>query len=339
MLHSQFRQASTELKESVNGKKTGMEKNKGFSLVELVISIGILGLILLSISTVLSYVSRTFVRGSADTNMQREIQMVVNQIENMIVDTNGGVDAEEDAEGTKKLILYNAADDGAGNTVYTEEVIGWNTGNQELLYSQNIVSYNAATDDYEIKNTVYTDQLLAQHVTGFEVDISDVVTEVAGDNTYEIVQSVTIEMTCEDGSGNVSYATSPVVTLRNRMIKSDEAKLIFDNTPTQTDTLAIYMASYGVGGVATNRLPVQNMVTSVTRGNTYNLFVMVNAANSVNHLVDWSIEESGATSSIDDTGSLTVTPGEANGSLTIVATYKDNVKKQVKAVVVVENGT
>ena len=53
--------------------------------------------------------SRTFAKGSADTTLQKEAELAVNQIEDMIIDTNGGVDFQEDASNnTKELILYNA---------------------------------------------------------------------------------------------------------------------------------------------------------------------------------------------------------------------------------------
>ncbi len=309
-----------------------MKDNKGFTLIELIVSIAILGLIMASVTTVIAYVSRTFVRGSADANMQRESQMVMNQIENLIVDTNGGVSYDDSVADVKSLKLYRAEDDGAGSTLYTEEVIAWSALTEEILYSKYNVKYNAITDDYTRDTTIYEDQLLAQYISDFEVNIDDFVTEYTKDGIpIDIVRSVIIKMGCKDSSGNVTYSTSPVITLRNRMMKSNSPTLIFENTPTQTDTLAVYMSSYDALAVETIRQPVQNGATVVNPGETYKLYVMVNDANDVNAYVNWTLEGSSSSSSVNADGMLSVAADETGGLLTVIATYKDNPNKQAKA--------
>lgn len=314
-----------------------MEKNKGFSLIELIVSVAILAIIITAVTSVILSASRSFTRGNADANIQKEAQLVVNQVESMIVDTNGGVDYVEDTTaGTKELVLFNASDDGAGSAVYTEESIKWIDSSNTIVYSKYEVSYNESTGAYVRGTAEFSDELLAENVTSFLVDVSDTKREYAKDGIpIDIVQSVSIKMECTDSTGQVTYATSPLVTLRNRMMLSDSPSLVFANTPAVTDTLAIYMSSY-VGGVYVPRELIQDMVTPVVKGATYKVYVMVNAANDINDLVNWTIEESGTTSTIDSTGELVIGAAEPNTYLTVVATYKNNSSKQAKAVVKVQ---
>ena len=61
------------------------------------------------VATIMVTGSKSFGKGNADANMQSQAQLVVNQIEDMIIDTNGGVDYKDDGS-DRELILYNAFD-------------------------------------------------------------------------------------------------------------------------------------------------------------------------------------------------------------------------------------
>lgn len=313
-----------------------MKENRGLTLVELLVTVAILSVVLLVATSFMTTGSRTFARGSADAQVQKEAELAVNQMEDMIIDVNGGVDLVEDSTtGDSELILYNAGGD-SGVVEYTKESIIYKKADQKIYCSKWNMTYDTATNSYAVDSEQYTDQLLAENVTDFKADISDVYTDTASDgSTIDIVKSVQIKVGYDDGTGKAAYATSPIITLRNRMMKSDNPTAIFDNTPVETDTLSLYISDQGSSDVK----PIQDRVTTVTRGNVYNIYAMINTGANVNSLVDWEIAESNSLSTINSSGLLSVGTYEPNEYLTITAKYKSNPNKKVTGVVKVIGGT
>ena len=310
-----------------------MEKNKGFTLIELLVTIAILSIVLTGVTTIMVTGSKSFTKGNADANMQSQAQLIVNQIEDMVIDTNGGVDYIDNG-GSREFVLYNAFDaaDGSG-TNYTKEMVKWVGADNKLLYSKWNVNYNVTSGTYEVITPAeVTDALFAEDVSDFSIDLSDTRKEYDKSGAeIDVVQSVQITVGCIGNGGQVSYATSPVITLRNRLMLSADPEMIFDNTPTSSDTLKLYISGASEGAAA--RTPIQDRVTEVDRDQSYNIYAMINAENDVNSLVNWTIEESGSTSTINESGLLHVGESESNPYLTIVATYKNNPGKYAKGVV------
>lgn len=316
-----------------------MGENRGFTLIEMIVTIAIMSIVLAGVTAIMVSGSKSFGKGNADAGMQSQAQLVVNQIEDMIIDTNGGVDYT-DGGSERELILYNASDaeDGSG-TSYTKEVVKWLGSDAKLVYSLWNVTYNSAAGTYEaIEPALAENALLAENVSEFSVDLSDTRREY-GKNGEEIqvVQSVRITSGYVGDGGQAAYATSPVITLRNRMMLSGSPKAIFDNTPVSGDTLKLYIS--GAAERSAARTPIKDRITTVECDGMYNIYAMINAANDVNSLVNWKIEESGSTSTIGETGILKVGEREPNSYLTLVAAYKNNPGKYAKGIVKVEGGS
>lgn len=312
-----------------------MKDNRGLTLVELLISLAILSIVLVMATAFMVTGSNTFAKGSADSKVQKEAELAVNQIGDMIIDVNGGVDMAVDTADRKELVLYNA---GSGSSIAnTKEVIAWDSSDESIRCSKWNVIYDISTDSYTVDGTaLYENQLLAEHVEGFEVDLSDAYTEKLSDGTeVEIVKSVSVKVAYTDGNGKASYATSPIITLRNRMMKSPSPTLIFNNTPDTTDTLKLYISDTTEAAA----VPIQDRVTTVERNKVYHIFAMIDSGNSVNDLVDWEIEETNSLSTISGSGQLSVGEFEPNTYLTITAKYKSNPSKKATGVVKVIGGT
>lgn len=210
-----------------------MKNNRGFTIIELMISVAILAIILVIVSGIVHISSEYFVKGNATAEMHREARMVINQMEEMLIDSNGGVYYVEDPSGSiKTLELYNVINSGAV-TSYTKEVYQWSGTNENISYSKWNVVYNAATSTYEIPagaTPVYSDQLLAENIVEFNVDISDVVAEVDKDgNGIDRVSSISVGLKCEAENGNISYIATPVISLRNRVLFSNDLTRVFSN--------------------------------------------------------------------------------------------------------------
>lgn len=312
-----------------------MRKNKGFTLIEVLVVLALLSLVLTSVAAVLVTGSKSFAKGNEDAQVQKEAQFAVNQIEDMIIDTNGGLRYNEE-DAYKELELYNAVSEG-GTTVYYKESIKWTVADGKITYSKWHVNYDPSTKEYVVVGpAIYEGQLLAENVTDFQVDLSDIELVYGKKNEQlRIVKSVTVKAAYEGASGIVSYATTPLVTLRNRMIYGGSLEDIFDNTPVQEDSLCIYISN---GGDAV-RVLIQDRVTTVMRGEGYRLYAMINTENDVNDLVNWEIEETNSTSKISPDGYLSVGEGEPNDYLTIITYYRNNPERNAKAVVAVTGGS
>lgn len=312
-------------------KEGMMERNRGFSLVELLVATAILSVVMMIALSFMMTGSRSFTKGSADSNVQKEAELTVNQIEDMIIDLNGGVSKDDDASKTE-LLMYHAEDDGTGTMVYSKSAVRWDKNDKNVYCSKWDVSYDATTGTFADGAAEYADQLLAEHVTDFKVDLSDTLTTKAMDGTTKtIVKSVLVSVGYDDGTGVVDYATSPVITLRNRMLLDDNPANIFDEVKPAADTMKLYYSGAETGGV----VPIVDRVSEVKRGSGYNIYAKISTTNSgdVNDLVDWVIEETGTLSTIDANGYLTVGAYEANAYLTITATYKSNPNKKATGVV------
>lgn len=315
-----------------------MQENRGLTLVELMITIGILSIVVIIAGSFMLTSGNSFAKGNADSDIQEEAQLAVNQIEDLIID-GVGVETTDDAD-KKELVLYHTEEEAGVGTKFIKEAVIWKKdGSNNMYYSKWEVSEDPVTGNYvENGPAIYSEQLLAENVIDFKIDL-ETVTEKATDGTdVTVVRSVQIAVGCESGVGvgSAAYATTPLITLRNRMIQGDP-KLVFKDVPISDDTLVLFYAKEGEGeGTA---VPIVDRVSSVERGKGYNIFAMQESTTNVNNLVNWQIVEGDATSTIDAGGLLRVGQFEPNSYLTVVARYKSNPNKMARGVLKVEGGS
>lgn len=196
------------------------KNNRGFTLVELLIAVAIFSLVFASASSIMIFTSKSFAKANADAGIQREAQLVVNQIGDMIIDSTGDIDFVDGTD-SKELIMYNQQNDGS----YLKESVLWSKSDNTIKYSKYQASYDSVNDRFDIGSTIASNELLAEDVKGFDVDLSDVRREYDEKGRVKlIVKSVKVSAEYEDEKGKVSYATTPVITLRNRMLMVGSAK-------------------------------------------------------------------------------------------------------------------
>ncbi|MDD2970349.1 MAG: type II secretion system protein, partial [Lachnospiraceae bacterium] len=68
-----------------------MKKNNGFALIELVVSLAIMGIVGLVLFEFIAISSKTFRSVNTEVNLQYESQLTINQLKDLIVDSNRGV--------------------------------------------------------------------------------------------------------------------------------------------------------------------------------------------------------------------------------------------------------
>ena len=203
-------------------------KNKGFTLVEAVVAFAVLGIAVFGIGGFFVSAARSYSSVSDETSLQYEAQLALNQMENMLIDSNLGVSyncvvddvnkfVEKDSEVTagpidyKVLYAFNAAENDKlevmllkwvdkDDAIYYKE-LEITVGNDEILASSIDVSGTTISAGWD---------LLAEDVTEFAVDLS----------TYQQTQKVNLNLGFENRSKD--YKTAGTVLLRNDVLINEE---------------------------------------------------------------------------------------------------------------------
>lgn len=191
-----------------------MRDNRGVTLVELIVSIGIMMLISLGVVSLISTGLSAYKTDSAETNLQYEAQLAINQIKDLVISADETVGYEvQTASGSacfvrsdqdlsqgdlaspvvKKLYLYHQADTGAIPIV---TVLTWREAQQKLYYSSYPESESATGQE---------ESLMAEYVSGFSADLTKLLEQQK--LTFSIAFSL-------DGK---SYDGSHTIVLRNRV--------------------------------------------------------------------------------------------------------------------------
>lgn len=159
-----------------------MRDNRGVTLVELIVSMAIMMLVSLGVVSLISTGLRAYKSDAAETDLQYEAQLAVNQIKDLVIDTDGTVGYEvQPASGSarfvlsdqeispggpaspaiKKLYLYHKADAG---DILMITVLTWRESEQKLYYS----SYAES----EAAGATHEEYLMAEYVSAFSVDLT-----------------------------------------------------------------------------------------------------------------------------------------------------------------------
>ncbi len=161
--------------------------NKGFSLIELLVTIAISGIVLLMISFMLVQGTNLFKSENEEIDIQNEVQIVRNQLSEAIMGAKSLVivDAGED------LVIYTGSVDesnnrlvaetsGAGgvSAVTTERIITYDKSEQKLYISS---AYASATAE---------GNLLSEWVTDMNISIDDKCKKVSGTGDDEEIYYV-----------------------------------------------------------------------------------------------------------------------------------------------------
>ena len=177
--------------------KSNNMKNSGFTLVELVIVMAIMGILGLAVAGFIGTSTKQYKYASKDVDLQYEAQLTMNQIGDLIIEAQKGVKYEpatvaapvEVASSDSKLIIYNK--DCTYNIIYRPS--------EHKIYLRKDTldpATGAVKADGQGKES-----LMAENVTGFTPDLSEaesknsvgiVVDFKAGDKKYTSKQNFTM---------------------------------------------------------------------------------------------------------------------------------------------------
>ncbi|MEL4106307.1 prepilin-type N-terminal cleavage/methylation domain-containing protein [Oscillospiraceae bacterium WX1] len=172
-----------------------MKRNrKGFTLVEMLVSFAILGILLVMITLIIQNGSVTYNAVSSDINLQYESQNTMSQLENYIIDCNEFAAVSTAGD---RLYLINDESDGT----YTVNAFAYDASSKTLQFykTEGITTLN--TDDPNLYALTGSAQPMSSYVTSLTADI-------APDN-----KSITV--TLSYALGSKSYTGSQTVAFRN----------------------------------------------------------------------------------------------------------------------------
>lgn len=193
-----------------------MKKNAGFSLVELLVAITIATVVGAAVFAFMVVGARSFSSTSADVEVQNEAQVVFNQLQDMIVDTNIGIGYDDQADQTI-LTMYNYDPDDADKHVY--EIV-YDKSASRLYYNEYLpVASGDGADRVVAKGSaLYTNQLMGEKIENFTADLSDM----------EKKRVIRLQLTFK--KKNVDYSSSHNITLRNDIVLGSTIPPYVENT-------------------------------------------------------------------------------------------------------------
>lgn len=303
-------------------------KNKGFSLVELIVAMAILSIVGTAVIGFCLAGTNSYKTVSADVDLQYEAQLSLNQLEDLIIDATRGVVYEysytvEDEEnpGTTKIVssmilndskITTPGDDTVSKTlsIYSDSEaykIIWKIADQEVWLEKYPVTLDTSTGKtvYTVAATPGSNNLMAENVSDFSVSLSGV------DKKNEVIVKATFL------KAERSFHTTKKITLRNNLIANGDLDEFY---PEEGIVKAVVtgIEIFLDGSKVTTHIMKKGLAEADAP--VFTTFVIGN--NMPSQDVVWSFEGAHHDGTTIENGKLIVSPDETAASLRIVATTK-----------------
>lgn len=284
-----------------------MNNHKGFSLVELIIVIAILGIFGTAVFSLIVVGTRSYRNVGNDSDIQNEAQLTVNQIENLVIDTTKAITYSYTAGGTTTKVL---SDNGIGEvdgktlTVYNSDaiyIIDWIKADKKIYLQKNTVDNTGTV-------TGTGDRVeMAENVSAFSVSLEKA---QAKNKVY-----VDVEFLSSDGTS--SYVASKQIALRNVLAINDTTGAYDEpNVASSVTGIQIYYdgLNYSEDTVSYFSHGEQNM--------TFSFSALVRGVNFPSQQVSWAVTgNSSENTTISNAGQLTIGEDEDfSNTLTVKVT-------------------
>lgn len=279
-------------------------ENEGMSLVEVIIALAIMSIVLLAALQLVLNGTRMYTKTSESVDVQTEAQLLESQLNNLIVDAEYSVYAEESADpDTPVTDTVSGFSADAYIKVFNYSIayyIAWDRADAKVYYLEKKVAdgiVEALSD--EEKSGFGSWYLMGEGIVGFSPDSSHIA---------EKQRLVTVKIEVE--KGQVSYETIQNISLRNNVLESNDLNEIYPDDDVER-------------GETVTEVQISPLAPGVNRGSSVEFYALVKSGGSVaaSQTVVWKVN--GAVSSgtvISDTGVLTVAADESAAVLTVTAT-------------------
>lgn len=205
--------------------------NRGLSMIELLCSLAIMSILGMVAGSMLIVSANSYQRENADTDAQKEAQLVANQISDLLIDTtaevkttSGGVVGGRNR--TDELTIVQ------GTVGYK---VRFAAADSKLFYRQFTVDASGNESNFT------SEQLMAENLINFYADVA----------TFKETGNVKLEMVYAKGTGE--YPAVFTVTARNKELMAGTAPAIFVSVPTEVilEPNQSYKINATVSGAAT----------------------------------------------------------------------------------------
>lgn len=291
--------------------------NKGLTLLEMIISIAIMSIVIVTITSFMVTGTKMFGASNNEIQLQQEAQLALSNVENRIIDAKRGVRCDDD--GTQVILTVFNATTGAEQ----KEYIVWNKSDKKIYY---------ATSDFNVTLTSFpTNEVLATNVEKFEVTLKDAALgmTVTPDPSITVQPSITaapsgtavpsksasklqpkVEITIKVDEKGRTFTSQKVVTFRNNITLGASGNTIFTGTSTGLDSKA-------------ENVKITPQDVYLVPGESYQFNARVTGTGYPSQMVTWSANGAGVT--VDEHGLVKVDAATAAGGVVeIVAVAPEN---------------
>lgn len=288
-----------------------VKNNKGLTLLEMIISVAILSIVIVTITSFMVTGTKMFGASNNEIKLQQEAQMALSNVENRIIDTKLGIRCDDDGNQVI-LTVFNektAAD--------AKEYIVWNKTDKKIYYASSAFDVTLSTFP--------TNEVLASNVEKFEVVMKDATlgSTVTPEPSVTVQPSVTaqpsgnavkqqpkVEITIEVKEKGGTFTSQKVVTFRNNIALGASGDTIFTGTRNGLDSKA-------------QSVKVTPEDVYLVPGESYQFHARVTGVGYPSQVVTWSANGAGVT--VNPGGLVTVDKETAAGGVVqIVATAPEN---------------
>lgn len=298
--------------------------NKGYSLVELLLTLAIFGLVMIGIAMIMRTTSVSYRDGSNEVTMQTEAQIVANQIEEIFMDGTGGYDSG--VSGTSQYFCITS--DGASHFVI------YKPAEQEVWYEKiNATGVTSPSAESAGTWSLMAENVASLDISGFSVsDTSDnmITVKVSMDRdgyTYTATkdvyfrnsienQSVTMLDTNSSSSGSSGMAFQDIYIERYEVFDlCKELGLDINQTITITglssSNYKLVIPSYSTGNKDT-----YNAITSISNAAGADTTAQINACKTAGYMAITPTDtlNLNTTGSVTNTANVTITATDTSGN-------------------------